>query len=231
MTAAWARLPGLLVLTLLAACGAAPLGGAPSPTPRPVASGTPAPVADPVRAFIARSQATVQALPGYTTTLKFYQKQGTKVVRGTYDVAGKGSVLRIFILDGNSKGTHLRYEGGPKVKVRPGGFLSPLVLDLDLHDARIMSVRGYSIDQTEMKGFLRMLADPANAIVQARRQDGTAWISVEGPKLLSGCVRLDAEFDERTMIPRVIELRDAKEPVFRLDFQNMKVTAQVDLDI
>lgn len=233
---AWGSLFCLLPVTMIAACGAsvASPGGAsvPTPRPRPTATLAPAaPAADPARAFVAHSQASFAALPGYQTQLKFYQKQGSKEAKGTYDVGGKGKQLRIFILDGNSKGTHLLWSGGKTVKVRPAGLLSALVLDLGLDDQRVTSIRGYRIDQTEMGGFLRMLADPANHVVGFKHDPGSYSMVVQGPHLLSGCSSMGVVFDEKTYLPQVIELRDAHEPVFRLDFIGLKVTPNVSVDI
>lgn len=224
----------LPLLTLsLAACGAQPAGvecPAPvEPEPVPVTSApAPAPNAPGGLALVQRAQAAFKAMGGYETEMSYYQKMGAKTASGVYALAGKQPrKLKIEIKQGNSQGAKLYWEGGKTIKVRPGGFLSAIALDLPLDDNRIISVRRYTLDQTDLPAMFNLMLDPANAVSAGEQ----GMVIITGPHLLKGCVRMVARFDPATTLPTDVELSDAKEVVFRMRLRNFHRNDHVSLDI
>jgi outer membrane lipoprotein-sorting protein len=180
------------------------------------------------RAIVQQSQAKFKAMAGYETEMSYFQKMGAKTASGVYQLAGKQPrKLRIEIKQGNSTGTKLYWAGGSTIKVRPGGFLSAIALDLPLDDDRIISVRHYTLDQTDLPSMYNVMLDPANAVSTGE----PGMVIVTGPRLLKGCVRMVARFDPTTSLPTSVEMSDTKEVVFRMQLRNFRRNDHVSLDI
>jgi hypothetical protein len=222
---------GVLVLTLAtAACGAAPGSNDPvaAPRPQPVATPSSGLGVPPDQGLVARSYAAFSAMRGYEAELGYYQKQGAKSSTGLYAIAGRSPrKLRIHIKQGTGEGAKLLWEGGRKLKVRAGGLLGAIALELPLDDARFVSVRNYTLDQTDIHSMYAMMRDPANAATPM----GPDTVAFTGPKLLKGCKRMVVRFDPATALPNTVELNDAKEVVFRMRLKNFRPNDRVALDI
>jgi outer membrane lipoprotein-sorting protein len=226
-----------LVTTHLTACGgdSGTLPDAPRATPTPEATPyTPSGEqgSDPVRALIMQARSTFATLPGYKTELDFYQKYGNQTASGIYDVQGKPPRrIRIDIRQGTGQGTKLYWDGGPKVHVRPDGLLGAITVDLDLKDDRVVSIRGYAINQTDLGNLLDLLADPRGKVLNAAHVTGAYWIRISGPQLLKGCQDMTVAINDRTLLPDRMEMTDGRETVFRIVLKNAKITPDVSLDI
>jgi len=245
----WKQLvAAVLCASTLAACGADVATGtkkkrlpAVDPTPGEYVGdpgtigGQPAaPAADnpQARELINRTFATVRDMASYQLDMKWMQKQGSNTARGLYEITGKAPrTTRIDIKEGKGKGTKVLYTGGSTAKVRPDGLLSALCLDLPVTDDRLMSVRDYTIPQTDMKSLMDQLVHPRQqATLLGQGKFGTA-VEVKGGPLLKGCVKMIVEIDPATALPKLIDQYDAKEVVFRLEIQNMRARKNAAVDI
>ena len=177
-----------LLTLMLVGCGMDPTETPrPRPTPRPSATPpvpeTPAPGAEADRTLVTKAYATFKAMRGYQAELTFMQKSSVKTTTGVYEIAGRSPrKLFIHIKQGNNQGVKLLWEGGSKVKVRAGGLLGAIALELPKDDDRFLSVRKYSIDQTDIHALFDMMTDPAHTVAPA----GPNTLLITGPKLLKG---------------------------------------------
>lgn len=227
----------LVAMGLLAvACGASP--GAPPtdrptvPPPAPAPSGTPGPVDPGAQATVAKATMAFKSLKAYSAAMSFFQKNGSHVASGIYDISGKQPRnLRMEIRTGNSQGTKLLWTGGKTIKTRPGGLLSPIVVDLATTDNRVMSVRGYTIDQTDLTALMGMMADKRGHATLGIQTSKITFVQVTGPHLLSGCTRMAVGLDPASSLPRIVELSDRREVVFRIKLDGFKRLGDVSLDI
>jgi hypothetical protein len=220
-----------------AACGGAP---PPAPTqhkvevppPAPQPSGVPAPPDGKATELAAQARKAFAALPGYRTKMRYMQKNGSKISRGLCDIAGKPPLsMRIEIFEGESVGTKLAWFGGNKVKVRPGGLLSPIVVDLSLTDERLVSVRGYNLSQTNLDSLLKMLADPQGRLTYTGKSGGDDVVATTGGHLLTGCNKMVAILDGKSHIPKQAELSDGREIVFQVKLTDFRPESRINFDI
>lgn len=229
----------LLVMALaLAACGTSPTGAKwtrpTKPEPTATAPADPAPPPSPgapagsAAELIERGYASFSAMSGYETEMHYMQKKGAKTSTGIYLIAGKQPrKVRIIIKEGNSQGTKLLWEGGDKIKVRPTGFLSAVTVDLPLTDDRFKSVRGYTLNQSDVVAMFTMMRDPANKA----ELSGAGFVTLTGPKLMPGTIKMVVNFDATSNLPYKVEASDSKEPVFRMELKNFRSNKNVSLAI
>lgn len=241
-----AKMMGLAALTaLVAACGEHPGSTeAPSAVSKPRAA-SPAPAqqqpttpasADPAQAaareLLAKATATFENSPAYTTKMDFYQKMGSKTVSGRYDIAGKSPrTMRIVVEKGTGEGTKILWKGGATATVRPTGLLSAITVDLAQDDERLKSIRGYTLEQTDIKALFDELSDPANTVAGPQQTSDGLVVHCTGPHLLSGVASVDGVFDPQTLLPRKIQMFDSKEVVLRFAISNMQLKSSVSLSI
>lgn len=205
----------------------------PAPTvPRPLPV-PPAPAAGDVTGqTVAAIRKSFDALPGYGTEIRWYQKAGTKSASGLYHVAGKPPrTLQLLIKTGSSEGSKVLWTGGDHAKVRPGGFLSVVSVNLPVTDDRLIGLRGYTIGEMDLAGLLGLLSNPANRVSIKPTTPDVVTIFAEGPALLQGCRTLTAVFDAKTLYPRSVSLADAKEDVVRMTMSDFKPMRHGSLDI
>lgn len=206
----------------------------PVPSVQPGPGGTPGPVV-PIRSpreFISRAQETFRRAPGYRTELHYFQKKGDRIVRGIYDVTGRpGKPMRIVIVKGDAPGTRILWEGGKSAKVRPAGLLGAFVVTLPVTDERLVSIRGYTLDQFELGSILALYDDPGARLVQAGLSGTVYQVAIASSKLFSGCQQLVMTFDARNFHPLTMQMRDDREAVVGMEIRNLRVTPEVDLTI
>ena len=222
-----------LLALMLVGCGMDPTE---TPRPRPTPRPTQAPVAPPTqaptpggdRALIQQSYAAFKAMRGYQTELSFMQKNGAKTANGVYEIAGR-TPRRVFIhiKSGNNTGVKLLWEGGAKVRVRAGGLLGAIALELPKDDDRFLSVRKYSIDQTDLHALYAMMTDPTHTVSPL----GPDTVAITGPNLLKGCIKMVVRFDLRSGLPQEMELSDAKEVVYSVKLKNFRRNDNVSLTL
>lgn len=234
------RLPLLVLISALTvACGAksGSLAGvpgettgatAPGPTPTPMA---PVASAQPgsVGALIAHSHAVFAAMPMYHLRLSYTQKSDSESSKGVYDIYGQQPrTMKIDVVEGSGEGTKLLWRGGKDVQVRPSGFLSALTLDLALDDARLVSIRGYTLAQTDLSAMYGYMMDAGNKAVQLAADT----FDVSGPHLLSGVAHMRATVDLTTWLPRSVIMTDAKNvAIYTLAIDKLVRTTGVSMSI
>jgi len=227
----------LAMMTALAGCGSDRHSGPPTTLPTQAPMPLPLPGTQPDNPaaawqWVDRVLRTHQAVRAYESQLAFYQKSATEEIRGMYDLRGKQPrLLRIQILEGASKGAKLLWQGGRTIKVRAAGLLGAIPIDLDLTDKRIISIRGYTLAQTDLQSLLAMLSNPAAQARFLGEQGGFGYVEVRGPHLLPGCVSMVVRVDGRTGYVRTIEMSDRREVVFRMELRTFRPVADVSLDI
>ena len=179
-----------------------------------------------------RVSAAHDQVPAYTAQMTYLQIAGTKTVRGVYDLRGKRPrLLRIQILQGEGQGTTLSWRGGKTIRVRAAGLLSAIPLDLPLTDPRIISPRGYTLDQTDIPGLLGLLNHPAAQVQFGGEQGNLAMLRITGPHLLSGVRDMTARIDMRTGFALSVEMSDGRQIVFRVELMNFRPTQDVSVEI
>ena len=229
---------------LLSACGTHPSATATTPTPFPSVN-DPLPMveiprsaapegtgpAGDGRSVLAQVVAAFKAIPAYEAQMTFYQKaSGKTAVSGLYQLTGQAPrTLKLHIVSGGGAGSHLLWSGGKTVKVRPGGFLSALSLDLQLNDARLTSVRGYTLDQTDIPALLDGFA--RNKLGAPIPTPHGVVITATGLHLLAGIVSMTGTFDAQTYLPSKVEMSDGHEVVLRFVITGMHAVKATTLSI
>lgn len=232
----------VLVATLACACGSGTAGpGLPSaPVPGatlPMPSVPNAPPGDTGGAQAAqtwrvRLNQAHGAVRAYTAQMAYFQKASGQMYRGAYDLRGRTPRnLRIQILQGNGQGTKLSWTGGRTIKVRAAGLLGAVTLDLPLTDPRIISPRGYTLDQIDLPGLLSLVNHPGAQVTFLGEQGGQAYLRVTGNHLLAGTTSLVTGIDTRTGFANFVEMSDAREPLVRIDLKQFRPVSDVSLDI
>lgn len=231
MMRAFTRLVTPLLALVVVGCGIDPTEtprrpAAERPEPAPVAPPSLAPDAGPAQAMVAKSYAMFRAMRGYQAELNYMQKNAVKKTTGIYEIAGRTPrKLFLHIKEGNNQGVKLLWEGGSKVRVRAGGLLGAVALELPKDDDRFLSVRKYSLDQTDLHSMYAMMTDPSHTVTAA----GPDTVLITGPKLLKGCVKMMVKFNPATSLPTQMELSDPKEVVFSIKLKNFRRNDSVSL--
>lgn len=233
---------------VLAACGSAGTPTAPDATPEPAVVCTPGPLPSGLvpgpggqpgngqnagaAEVIQRGMTAFAAIPNYQAKMSFFQKQGSKTVTGAYDIKGAAPrTLRVEIIQGNNTGTKLLWNGGSTVRVRAGGLLGAISLTLSTSDSKVISVRGYTLAETDIKALFGYMTDPQNRTSVMNQGPQGTTVLVEGPKLLKGCLRMRTTFDAATNLPKTVEMDDARECVFRISLNDLRRRPDGALDL
>lgn len=230
-----------LVLTglLATACGgpptAPPAADPPSATdPKPPPTTPGQGVADPESpaATIARAIQAYNGLKAFVGVMDYFEKSPGKTARRTYDMAGMPpKTLRLLVREGDSQGTKLLWTGGPTVKVRAAGFLGAITVDLPLGDSKLVSGRGYRLDQTDLSSLMATMSDKRAVVKISSKSDTSVILAITGPHLLSGVVRAGIVLDAKTFLPQGVEMRDKSEIVYQVKFAKFVPVKSVSLDI
>jgi hypothetical protein len=237
----WQSLALAAVAALSVACGAHPtnprpikLAGTQAPTEAPVATPTPlaVPGGDPARTFLAQASAAFRAMPAYEARMDFFQKAGKTSSRGSYELAGRQPrTLKLFVREGSGEGTKLLWKGGEMVKVRPAGFLSAVTVELAQTDERLISVRGYTLGDTDIPALFGYFADPANRVTGPETTADGLMLKATGTRFPKGVVSMTGIFDAKTLLPSKVEMSDGREVVLRFVISNMRAKRDISLEI
>jgi outer membrane lipoprotein-sorting protein len=84
----------------------------------------------------------------YTCVLQVHEVKGTQTQDRVYQYSFmKPHYVKTLVLDGDGKGSGAVWVGGDKVSGHLGGILSGIHLKIDLHDRRVVSLRGVTIPE------------------------------------------------------------------------------------
>lgn len=210
------------LIVLLAACGQ---GGPAAPRMRaslaPVLVGSPIPVRPSATPVDAVTQQRVAAALARLDSVK------TLVGKVVFDEAKPGSdtehgeakftfrhqpfAARVDVLTSNrwfANGATILWSGGNTLRVRPPHV--PLSLTFDYDDDKVVSLRGYRIDQTDIFSMGKVLRAPGTAIAPLgpRRIQGEDlyMLEVRSPASLPGVTRELIGLSNRIQIPTYREM-------------------------
>ncbi len=221
--------------TALAACGKVPPPARapacpPAASPVPLVS-PPAPGAPP-EAVVGAAIAAARALGAYTLEMRWEQKQGATRSRGVYAVAGlPPRTTRVEIKEGASQGTKVLYRGGTTAKVRLGGLLGALALDLPVDDERLRSVRGYTLAQTDLPALLTLLGDPRHRATALGEAAEGPRVALAGGPLLPGCQRVEVTLSRVSGLPARLDFHDVREVVYRIELRDFRAARHASLEL
>lgn len=150
-------------VTLAIALGAALLGAAP---------------AGPAAAFLE----AWSKIPSYTDNIKIHVVRGSDVQDRTYHYAYlKPHFARIDITGGAGRGGGAVWKGGDTVSGHQGGMLSGIHLNISVHDAKAVDLRGGTIDQASFQDAANNITSAASATNGEETWNGTAYDTVTFP--------------------------------------------------
>jgi outer membrane lipoprotein-sorting protein len=94
-----------------------------------------------------RFSSAVNAVQDYTGVLTTHEVDGTKTEDRVMDVwFKKPSMVKVAVVGGTGKGGVVVWDGGPNVRGHEGGMLKFITLTLALHNPRVSSMRGATIE-------------------------------------------------------------------------------------
>lgn len=164
----------LTALTLLSACGqpgptAPPVRVsdtyAPTPVPqRPGPQAQPAGLDPFAQQLVAQGLARLQRYRSIEGRLVFTEWEGGKMEtgEGRLSLRQKPFAARVDVLKSNrflATGTSILWEGGDQVQVKP--LKMPLSLKFDTDDSKVVSLRGYRFDETDLTSMAKVMRHPA----------------------------------------------------------------------
>ena len=83
----------------------------------------------------------------YTASLVVHEILGTSTQDRTYGYRfKKPHFISVDVVVGPDAGAAIVYKGGTQVRAHKGGMLAMIKMNMDLHDKRVLSLRGDSID-------------------------------------------------------------------------------------
>ena len=83
----------------------------------------------------------------YTATVIVHEILAAATQDRTYGYRfKKPHFISVDVVAGPDSGSNISYKGGAQVRAHKGGMLAMIKLNLDLHDKRVLSLRGDSID-------------------------------------------------------------------------------------
>jgi outer membrane lipoprotein-sorting protein len=185
----------------------------------------------PAWAAFEQTWATVSA---YSATVAVFERAGTQVQSSVLDYTfSKPSTATVHFLAGKNVGVTVDWGGGDTVVAHRGTGLAALFREtFGLHDPRVMTIRGSSIDQMSFAAFL----------THARATPGT--LSEEpGPTILDiptvavtlipassatdgGVTREVVDISVPTNLPLRVLGYDHDMLIRQVDFSNLKITAR-----
>lgn len=144
----------------------------------------------------------------YTVTIHEFEALGDRTQNRTYQFWFKRpSFIKTQITGGDGKGSGAVWNGGDKVSGHQGGLLSFIHLKVGLHDARAISLRGYTIPEGSIQNQVAKYKDIKGELSQHKGPEigGAATDAVElkyaDPATQSGATRAVIYFSTVTHFP------------------------------
>lgn len=121
-------------------------------------------------------------ITSYTDNIKIHVVKGTDVQDRTYHYAYlKPHFARIDITGGAGRGGGASWKGGDTVSGHQGGMLSGIHLNISMHDARAVDLRGGTIVQASFEDVADNIKSAASATNGEDTFNGTAYDTVTVP--------------------------------------------------
>lgn len=168
--------------------------------------------------------------------VSFWEKSGAETSSSTANFSwSRPEKLRADVTEASTsgkRGVKLVYLGDKKITAKLGFFKKTFRYD----DPQVLSLRGFRIDQTDLKSFTEGLLDPSATV----RYAGTSKVNgrsadlleVMGSKeLLPGTAKVRIAIDTLSHLPSQIEGFDTKEVVYRAQVPQLNLNPQLPGDI
>jgi len=118
----------------------------------------------------------------YTVDIKVHETKGSESQDRTYHYSYlKPHFARTDITGGPGKGGGAVWKGGDTVSGHQGGLLSGIHLNISIHDARAVDLRGGTIEEGSFQDIASWIASAATISVGEETWNGTAYDTVTGP--------------------------------------------------
>ncbi|HEY5426461.1 MAG TPA: hypothetical protein VIJ77_07920 [Candidatus Tumulicola sp.] len=103
----------------------------------------------------------------YTCQIHVHEVKGTASQNRIYQYSFmKPHFVKTLILSGDGKGSGGVWTGGDQISGHQGGILSGIHLKVGLHDARAVSLRGFTIPEGMLQTLVRRYATVAGTLTQ-----------------------------------------------------------------
>ncbi len=168
-------------------------------------------------------------VPSYTADIKAHQVKGTDVQDRTYHYAFlKPHFAKIDITGGPGRGGGAVWKGGDTVSGHQGGFLSGIHLNVSIHDARAVDLRGHTIDEGSFDAIATGIKDAPSVTSGEETFSGTAYDSVAYPcKDPFGATRCTVYLSRTTHMPARRVTYEGDKVVETEDFSNVTAPANL----
>lgn len=132
--------------------------------PAPQAKKAPAaPKADPFQEYLGKARQAFQQMQGMRATIATFEKadgKGNAKINYLYS-QGKVKIDVISSDDASRNGVKLSYnKGGNEVRARASGMLSVIAVTLPMSDKKVISGRGYQLNQIDLNSVIPRLTAP-----------------------------------------------------------------------
>jgi hypothetical protein len=118
----------------------------------------------------------------YTDTIKIHVVKGSDVQDRTYHYSYlKPHFAKIDITGGAGRGGGASWKGGDTVSGHQGGILSGVHLNISIHDARAVDLRGGTIDEASFDNIADNIKSAASATNGEEAWNGTTYDTVTIP--------------------------------------------------
>lgn len=170
----------------------------------------------------------------YTFKLHSHEVKGTDVQDRVYAYSFmKPHFAKTLIESGGGKGSGGVWAGGDQVSGHQGGFLSGIHLKIDLHDARAVSLRGYTIPEGLPQSIVETYATVKGELKQSAggKIDGVATdmldLKVADPSANRGISEQKIYLSQETHFPLRQQLYAGDQVVLDQSFTDYNLSANL----
>jgi hypothetical protein len=135
-----------------------------------VANGGAASFAAPIRSSPALGAFSIawDAVTAYSATVTVFEQHGAAVQNVVFSYTfRRPSTVTVDVVGGPNNGVSLLWKGGPTLTAHRSGLASAFKETLSLHDAKVTTIRGSSIDELSFARILAHAQQTAGAISQS----------------------------------------------------------------
>lgn len=178
-------------------------------------------------AAVAGVQKLESQLQTFTATIAFWETDGQNVQTNTCNIAfAMPEKIRADFTqssDGMRDGASMVYLGGDTIEAKKW-FVHKTY---KVTDPAACSLRGYRIDQTDIKFMLGTITNPQNTVVAGPTPN---VYEISGPGLLPKTSREEVALDPTTFVPQTINFFDGSTSVYRIKLTKVKLNPTLPSD-